>query len=222
MKESFRSVDFIKIPNFDHAQLFQDQMEAFHRLLFQRIAESRSVAKPDFSGFSSLSKMSSSLSDFFQRRIRTDRGTLFPDRVWFGVLQKVIENFDDQDISMSKIFAQFLISESAIVNRVYNFFDILYGKLFDKASFVRCRSSAVQMLAVQLVLEARQKGINSLGGRGDEAQGSYTVLLNELLDRIRRRTPCQELYKGYRCTQVSQVSCCPLFLLALCCSSCSC
>lgn len=45
------------------------------------------------------------------------QGTLFTDSVWFNILEKVIENFEDEQLSMAKIFSKFIISESSLVNR---------------------------------------------------------------------------------------------------------
>jgi predicted acylesterase/phospholipase RssA len=175
LEESFRSVDFIKLPNWDHSDIYKQQIDQLKETLNRRILESKSV--------------------------RLRRGTLFSDQTWFDILDRVLDNFDDQNLSMSKIFAEFVISESKSVNRAFGFFDACYGKINDKERFLKCRHSALQMLAAHLVISSAERGV-MLNEDPDTLNG-YRLLSSQLLERISQRTPCQEVLRGYRCTQES-------------------
>jgi predicted acylesterase/phospholipase RssA len=167
--DSFRSVDFVKIPDWDHESLYKSQLEAFRERLLLRIVE--------------------------QRAARHMAGTLFSDVVWFSVLDKVLEHFEDEAISMSKIFARFIISESSLVNRAYHFFDHVYARHNSKELFLRCRAVTLRMLGAFAVQKHH----------GDESvlhnEDTYIKLLDQFLERIKRRTPCEKTHRGYKCVE---------------------
>lgn len=166
---SFRTVDFVKLPDWDHTALYRRQFTAFEDRLRQRIKE--------------------------QRVIKREQGSLFSSTVWFNILEKIIENFEDKELSMSKIFSKFILSESSLVNRAYAFFDSIYGTN-DKASFLRCREVAIKTLAVYILTHSMQKGHRDI-----LENGTWTQLLLDLISQIERRTPCEARFQHRRCTQ---------------------
>eukprot|EP01117_Protostelium_nocturnum_P014739 TRINITY_DN563_c0_g5_i1.p1 TRINITY_DN563_c0_g5~~TRINITY_DN563_c0_g5_i1.p1 ORF type:complete len:1789 (+),score=742.10 TRINITY_DN563_c0_g5_i1:214-5580(+) len=170
--ESFRTVDFIKLPDWDHTELYKKQFSAFETRLRKRIKETRA------------SKLA--------------QGTLFTESAWFSILEKVVANFESQQLSMSKIFTKFILSESSLVNRAYNFFDSIYGSgVSDKLRFLKCREISIKTLGVYIVMHSKEKGHSSILENHDTS----LHLHSELLNRIHRRTPCEAVLRGHVCTQ---------------------
>jgi hypothetical protein len=114
--ESYRTVDFVKIPDWENESLYAQQVTALQKTIAQRVRE--------------------------QHEQKRKNGTLFNDQVWFDILDKVVENFLlEANISMSRIFGKFIISESSLVNRAYAFFHHVYGSSTKKEFFVQERAS---------------------------------------------------------------------------------
>ncbi|PRP84375.1 hypothetical protein PROFUN_08240 [Planoprotostelium fungivorum] len=172
--ESFRTVDFVKLPDWDHTELYKKQFSAFENRLRRRIKETKA------------SKLA--------------QGTLFAESAWFSILEKVVANFESQQLSMSRIFNKFILSESSLVNRAYSFFEAIYGSgSSDKLRFLKCREISIKTLGVYIIMHSKEKGHQSIL----ENQETTIHLLRELLARIHRRTPCEVVLRGHTCTQES-------------------
>jgi hypothetical protein len=98
LKQSYASVDVVRIPMRQYGDLYEGQTSVLRSLVAQRSAEAHAR--------------------------RRAQGCLFPERVWFSILEKVIEHFaSGAAVSMSAIFARFLVSQSSLVNAAFLFFD---------------------------------------------------------------------------------------------------
>lgn len=162
--ESYRTVDFVKIPDWEHESLFATQIAALQSTIALRLRE--------------------------QSELKAKNGTLFSDQVWFDILDKVVENFlQEENISMSRIFGKFIISESSLVNRAYAFFHHVYGSSTKKEYFLSAREQSVKMIAAHIVFRACEKGHGAMRDIDD----NWLKLFYNLLQRIRRRTPCTEM-----------------------------
>jgi hypothetical protein len=103
LEQSYSSVDVVRIPMRQYGDLYGEQTSVLRSLVAKRSAEAHAR--------------------------RRAQGCLFPERVWFSILEKVIEHFaSGAAVSMSAIFARFLVSQSSLVNAAYLFFDRGMGR----------------------------------------------------------------------------------------------
>ena len=159
----------------ENEALFAQQVTALQKILAQRVRE--------------------------QQEVKAKNGTLFSDQVWFDILDKVVENFlQEENISMSRIFGKFIISESSLVNRAYAFFHHVYGTSTRKEYFLSSREQAVKMIAAHIVFRAIEKGHGALR----DVDENWLKLFHNLLQRIRRRTPCLEMNGSVQCSEELQ------------------
>ncbi len=174
--ESYRTVDFVKIPDWENESLYAQQVTALQKTIAARVLE--------------------------QKELKRANGTLFSEQVWFDILDKVVENFlAEENISMSRIFGKFIISESSLVNRAYAFFHHVYGASTKKAAFLCAREQSIKMLAAHIVFRAIEKGHGELRDVDD----NWVKLLSNLLQRIRRRSPCEAMHgSSQQCTEELQ------------------
>lgn len=114
-------------------------------------------------------------------------GTLFNESAWFSILEKVVSNFESQQISMSRIFNKFILSESSLVNRAYSFFEAIYGQgSTDKLRFLKCREISIKTLGVFIVMHSKEKAHQSIL----EVKFPAQFLFQNLNWRLRRKIIC--------------------------------
>jgi hypothetical protein len=180
LTESYRSVDFVKIPDNEYDGLYDEQINTFRSTLASRIKESAVV--------------------------RRTNGTFFSERVWMDVLEACVNLFGSSEgmadegplISMSSVFGRFILSESDLVNSSYAFFDAVYGPPSGASTdrFQAAREGAARALAVAIVVRSAEKGHVILS----ESLAAAQEQLVDLLARIDRRAPCAAKAGGVQCT----------------------
>lgn len=170
--ESYRTVDFVKIPDWENETLFATQIAALQATIALRVRE--------------------------QSDVKAKNGTLFNDQVWFDILDKVVENFlQEENISMSRIFGKFIISESSLVNRAYAFFHHVYGTSTKKEFFLSAREQSIKMIAAHVVFRACEKGHGALR---DIDGTNFLFFLLDFLKKISTRRELVEIVLQFTAT----------------------
>lgn len=176
LSRSYRSIDVIKIPHWRDAELYAMQLNRLHLLMAQRTREQQAL----------------------KRRL----GLLVPERTWFDLLDLCLEDFHSQaQLSMSRIFSRLIVSNAALANSAFKFFDALYSRAAGAGTvvqyFASIRHLSICMLAHLFLLRLLERGVGSTV----ELHGALEEQLQPLLARIDARAPCAYRdAKGNACT----------------------
>ena len=87
-----------------------------------------------------------------------------PEKTWYDLLDACLENFDSSaQLSMSRVFSRLIVSNAALANRAYEYFDLIYGCAAggDVKHFVGARKRTVQMLGHLFILKLFERGVGS-------------------------------------------------------------